>query len=161
MKVTQWLSSFSELHERMKNGADSDVRAEYKAVRDDFAAFLLGVQKLSLNAGEALRQSIRVSRAVPIEFDLATGPVSSITFDISIGGLSTVLSDPPPAGTRLPFRMRLAKAQVPVSGLVSVVKVFAHNGSPRVACRFEDLSPPDRERLELMLFDHVVAQLLE
>jgi hypothetical protein len=54
--------------------------------------------------------------------------------------------------------LRLPGAE-PLSGKVRVQDVRVHEGNVRVAFMFRSLSDADRERMELFVFDTVLAQL--
>lgn len=160
MSLADWLSKFRDMHEKARRGQlNPREAAVYKAGRDELARALLAAQRLTVKPGETARSALRVSRALQLELDLPTAQVRAVTIDVSTGGFSTLLSKAPALGEELRFSIRLPAAE-PLAGRCRVTDVKAQTGNVRVSAQFIGLSPEDRERLEVFVFDTVLAQLV-
>lgn len=158
--LSEWISTFRELHERARRGAlTPGEQNAYRAGRDELARALLAAQRLTLKSGETPRQALRVARALQLELDLATSRQRSVTIDLSTGGFSTLLDKAPPVGDDMGVSLRLPAAD-PVVCRARITDVRPQAGHVRVAARFEGMPVADRERLELFVFDTVLAQLV-
>ncbi len=159
MSLADWLAAFRELHERARRGELAPQEsADYRAGRDELARALLAAQHLGLRPGETPRQALRVARALQVDLETATSRVRAMTIDISVGGFSALLAKPPPLDEEVKYALRLPATE-PMEGAAHVVGVKAQPGNVRVCFAFEDVSENDRERLELLIFDTVLAQL--
>ncbi|MGB8930110.1 MAG: PilZ domain-containing protein [Anaeromyxobacteraceae bacterium] len=160
MSLAEWLSTFRDMHERARRGQlNPREAAVYRSGRDELARALLAAQRLTVKPGETPRQALRVSRALQVDLDLPTAHVKAVTIDISTGGFSTLLSKAPSVGEEVRFAIRLPASEA-LSGQCRVTDVKAQAGNVRVSFRFAGLSDGDRERLELFVFDTVLAQLV-
>jgi len=158
--LSDWISAFRELHERARRGAlTASELAAYRSGRDELARALLAAQRLTLKSGETPRQALRVSRALQVELDLPTTRQRAVTVDLSTGGFSTLLDKAPPVGDDMGVSLRLPAAD-PVVCRARVTDVRPQGNHVRVAARFEAMPAADRERLELFVFDTVLAQLV-
>jgi hypothetical protein len=154
-----WLAAFRERHERARRGTLGPAeQAAYRSDREELARALLAAQRLTLKPGETPRQTLRVARALQIELDLPGARQRAITADLSTGGFSALLPKAPPLGEDLGLSLRLP-AEAPVVCRARIIDVRPQGTHARVAGRFLDLGPGDRERLELYVFDAVLAQL--
>jgi hypothetical protein len=155
----QWLLDFKLLHDKARKGQLREPDAtRYRSGRDELARALLSAQRLQLKPGETPRRALRVARALQADLDVATGRQRALTIDISTGGFSCLLSRAPPLGDELGFTLRLPGAE-PLSGKVRVQDARPREGNVRVAFMFANLSEADHERMELFVFDTVLAQL--
>jgi hypothetical protein len=159
MSLGQWLSQFRDLHERArrKSLGERDL-ATYRAGRDELARALLAAQRLTLKPGETPRQALRVARALQVDLDLLTSRERAITIDLSTGGFSCLLAKAPPLGDEVGFSMRIPASE-PLAGRARLADVKPHSGNVRVAFQFANLPADEKERLELFVFDTVLAQL--
>jgi hypothetical protein len=158
--LAEWLRSFRELHERARRGGlDARQESAYRAGRDELARALLGAQRLTLKPGETPRQALRVARALQVDLDLITSNVRAITIDISTGGFSCLLAKAPPLGDDVRFSLRLPAAD-PLVAKANVADVRALAGNVRVAFQFSNLESKERDRLEMFVFDTVLAQIV-
>lgn len=158
--LAQWLLDFRALHERARRGElRAGDLARYRLGRDELARALLGAQRLQLKPGETPRRALRVARAVQADLDLPTSRVRAPTLDLSTGGFSCLLQRAPPLGEELGFSLRLPGAE-PLSGKARVQDARPREGNVRVAFMFTSLSEADRERMELFVFDTVLASLV-
>lgn len=157
--LSQWLLDFRALHERARKGPlrDADA-ARYRTGREELARALLSAQRLTLKPGETARQALRVARAIQADLDVPTSRVRAVTIDVSTGGFSCLLSRAPPLGDELGFTLRLPGLE-PLSGKVRVQDAKPREGNVRVSFMFTSLSEAERERMELFIFDTVLAQL--
>jgi hypothetical protein len=159
MSLAEWLSKFRDMHEKARRGQLNPREASvYRAGRDELARALLAAQRLTVKPGETPRQTLRVSRALQIEMDLPTAHVKAVTIDVSTGGFSTLLSKAPALGDEVRYSIRLPAAEA-LAGTCRITDVKAQTGSVRVSAQFVGQSPEERERLELFVFDTVLAQL--
>jgi hypothetical protein len=160
MSLAEWLSTFRDMHEKARRGQLSPREgAVYRAGRDELARALLAAQRLTVKPGETPRQALRVSRALQVELDLPTAHVKAVTIDISTGGFSTLLSKAPSLGEEIRFSIRMPASE-PLAGQCRVTDVKAQTGNVRVSAQFVGMSGEDRERLEVFVFDTVLAQLV-
>jgi hypothetical protein len=160
MSLAEWLSTFRDMHERARRGQlNPREAAVYKAGRDELARALLAAQRLTVKPGETPRQALRVSRALQVDLDLPTSHLKAVTIDVSTGGFSTLLTKAPSLGDDVRYSLRMPASEA-LSGRCRVADAKAQSGNVRVAFQFVGLSPEDRERLEVFVFDTVLAQLV-
>ncbi len=160
MNLQVWLGEFCKLHERAYRGTlSSDERNEYVAARNELARALLKAMRISLQPGQTPRRSLRAALALPVTLQLPGGKISTVTQDISSGGFSAILPVSPVAGLLVPFSLRLTRGAVPIDGQARLAGVDAAGPSNRVGFSFQELPADDVERIELTVFDSVVAQL--
>jgi hypothetical protein len=158
--LTEWLLGFRQLHERARSGrlGGADL-ARYHTGRDELARALLAAQKLQLRTGEVPRRALRVARALQVDLDFATSVVRAVTSDVSTGGFSCLLAKAPSLGEEARFALRMPAAQ-PLTGTARVQDVRPNQGNVRVSFAFGALSEDDRERVEMFVFDTVLAQIV-
>ena len=159
MRLAEWLASFRDLHEKARRGQlGPGEAATYRAGRDELALALLAAQRLTIKPGETPRQALRVARALQLDLDLLTSRERAVTTDVSTGGFATLLSKAPPLGDEVGVSLRLpaAEALVCKARITDVRPMGTH---VRVSGQFIRLSDAERERLELFVFDTVLAQL--
>ncbi|MGC3998530.1 MAG: PilZ domain-containing protein [Anaeromyxobacter sp.] len=157
--LADWLRSFRQLHERARRGQLSPAEAEtYRGGRDELARALLAAQRLTVKPGETPRQALRVARALQVDLDMLTSTARAITIDISTGGFSCLLAKAPPMGDEVSVALRVPGAE-PLKGKARVVDVKPQAGNVRVCFSYVGLEQADRERIELFVFDSVLAQL--
>ncbi len=159
MGLTEWLKSFRVLHEQArKNALTAGDRLAYTAARDELARAMLAAQHAALAPGSAPRQALRVSRALQADLSFHDGDVRAITLDVSAGGFAVLLAKVPAPGEGVSVSLRLPGAE-PLKAQASVVEVRRNAGNARVSFQFQVLDDSARERLELFVFDSVLAQL--
>ena len=157
--LTDWLISFRQLHEKARGGQLRGAElARYRSGRDELARALLAAQRLQLKAGEVPRRALRVARALQVELDLPAAHQRAVTLDLSIGGFSCLLAKAPALGEEVGFSLRIPAAE-PLAGRARVQDVKHHEGSARVAFAFVGMPEAEKERLEVFVFDTVLAQL--
>ena len=134
--LAEWILSFRALHERARRGQVRDAEASrYRAARDELA------------------------RALQADLDLVTSRVRAVTIDLSTGGFSCLLPRAPGLGEDIGFTLRIPLTD-PIAGRACVqdVKPMA-GGHARVSFTSTTISDAARERVELFVFDTVLAQL--
>jgi hypothetical protein len=157
--LAAWLSAFRTLHEKARKGALAPRELEeYRAGRDELARALLAAQRLTIPQGQAPRQAIRVARALQLDLDLLTSRERAVTLDLSTGGFSCLLARSPPLGDEARFTLRLPGAEA-LSGSARVTDAKPNTGNFRVSFQMLGLSAEDKERVELFVFDTLLAQL--
>ncbi len=159
MSLSEWLATFRHMHEKVRQGQlEGEELDAYRAGRDELARALLAAQRLTLRPGETPRRALRVSRALQLDLDLVTSRQRAVTIDLSTGGFSCLLAKAPPMGEEVGFSLRLP-ASDPLVGRARVQDVRALPGNVRVSFQFVGLGEAERERLEMFVFDTVLAQL--
>ena len=157
--LAEWILSFRALHEKARRGPLQGAElSRYRAGRDELARALLVAQRLQLKPGEMPRRALRVARALQVELDLGTAHLRSVTVDISIGGFSCLLAKAPALGDDVGFSLRMPLSE-PIAGRAGVQDVKSLPGNVRVAFMFKGITDADRERMEMFVFDTVLAQL--
>jgi hypothetical protein len=157
--LAQWLLEFRQLHEKARRGQLGDRELQlYRNGRDELARALLAAQRLTLRPGETPRRALRVGRALQVDLDLVTSRERAVTIDLSTGGFSCLLAKAPPVGDEVGFSLRLPAAD-PLAGRARVTDVRVLPGNVRVSFQFTGQAEADKERLELFVFDTVLAQL--
>jgi hypothetical protein len=157
--LAQWLLEFRQLHEKARRGQLGERELQlYRNGRDELARALLAAQRLTLRPGETPRRALRVGRALQVDLDLVTSRERAVTIDLSTGGFSCLLAKAPPVGDEVGFSLRLPAAD-PLAGRARVTDVRVLPGNVRVSFQFTGQAEADKERLELFVFDTVLAQL--
>ena len=159
VSLSDWLKGFRELHGKAKEGKLPKEDGEaYRAARDELARALLSAQRLTVKPGETPRQSLRVARALQVDLDLLTTSARAITIDLCTGGFACLLAKAPPSGDEFGFSLRLPGSDV-LTGKVRVADVKPQQGNVRVSFQFSGLTPEEKERVELFVFDTVLGQI--
>jgi hypothetical protein len=159
MSLGDWLSTFRELHEKARRKVlDPSDLAIYRKGRDELARALLAAQRLTLKPGETARRALRVARALQVDIEMLTSRERGITIDVSTGGFSCLLAKAPPLGDEVSITMRIP-ASDPLVCKARIADAKAQAGNVRLAFQFTGLTEDDKERLELFVFDTVLAQL--
>jgi hypothetical protein len=159
VSLAEWMKGFRELHERAKRGQLSSAEQDgYRSGRDELARALLSAQRLTVKPGETPRQALRVARALQVDLDLLTSRTRAITVDISAGGFSCLLAKAPPSGDEVGFSLRIPGAEA-LAGKAHTADVKPQQGNVRVSFAFVGLEAAERDRMELFVFDTVLAQI--
>lgn len=160
MSLEDWLRNFSALHERAREGKLTPTETRrYLDARGELAFAIVRAQQLTLRPGLKARQALRASAALPVSVTMPEGPVRALTLDLSTGGFSALVGRIGTAPPRCEFSLILSKAAAPVEGTAQVVSVAALGGSSRLSFAFENLPAAEVERVEMAVFDCVLAQL--
>jgi PilZ domain-containing protein len=159
MGLDQWLTQFCKLHDQARNGTlHNSERNRYNDARDELARALLKAQRIALQPAEIPRQTLRAALALSISLHLPGGVVQILTRDISSGGFSVKLANLPPNGTVVPFTLRLSGKDT-LEGRAKLISATPAAEGRRASFSFEKLAPDLVERIEMTVFDAVVAQL--
>lgn len=157
--LSEWLLAFRQMHEKARRGELKGAELEtYRAGRDELARALLAAQRLSLRPGETPRRALRVARALQVDLDLVTSRERAVSIDVSTGGFSCLLAKAPPLGEEVGFSIRLPAAEA-LAGRARVQDAKVLPGNVRVSFSFVNQAEADRERVEMFVFDSVLAQL--
>jgi hypothetical protein len=157
--LADWLNSFKKLHAKAARGqlGAGDGVVYYRG-RNELARLLFGLQQLLLQPGQVPRQWIRIVHPLRVDLDFTATRVQAFTLDLSLGGFSTMLSLPPEKGEVVRYGLHLPGAD-PLHGQARVADVKERGGEHRTAFQFVALTEPDRERLEIFVFDVVLSKL--
>jgi hypothetical protein len=157
--LSHWLQAFRDLHEKARRGQlKAGELQTYRAGRDELARALLAAQRLALRPGETPRRALRVARALQVDLDLGTSRERAVTIDLSTGGLSCLLAKAPPVGEEVGFSLRIPASE-PLVGRARVTDVKVLPGNVRVSFSFVNQNDAEKERVEMFVFDTVLAQL--
>jgi hypothetical protein len=160
MRLQSWLAEFCKMHEQAHRGSLSDEElAEYLAARNELSRAVLRAQRIVLKPGQAPRQSVRAALALQVTLHLPAGRLQTLTQDVSSGGFSAFVPALQAGAYTVAFALRLAREGTPVEGNVRVVGTHPADSALRVAFAYEGLAPEAIERIELAVFDSLVAQL--
>jgi hypothetical protein len=156
----EWLKEFRALHEQAKKGAlKGATLTAYRSGRDELARALLVAQRIAVPPGQAPRKALRVSRALQADLEFVDGSVRAMTVDVSPGGFGALLPRPPKVGEELKVSLRIPGGE-PLRAEARVVEAKPLAGSARASFQLMGLDEADAERLELLVFDTVLAQLV-
>jgi hypothetical protein len=155
----KWLTDLKALHEKAKHGALSpEEQQDYRARRAELARALLAAQGLGRQPGQARRQSLRVARALQVEVAGPGRRERLTTFDVSMGGFSAPMASSPPIGEVLTATLRLPEGE-PLVAPARVVASVPAAGCVRISFAFGPIPGAAAEKLEMAIFDLVLAQL--
>jgi len=159
MSFADWLRQFRALHEKAKQGTlrGAELTA-YRAGREELARAFLVAQRLTLPAGVRPRQALRVPRALQADLAFVDGNLRAMTLDVSTAGFGALLAKPPKVGEELEVTLRIPGGE-PLRAAARVVDVKSQVGNARASFQLVGLEEADAERLELLVFDAVLAQL--
>ena len=158
MRLREWIAGFRQLHERAKSsGLSADESRAYSEGRDDLAAMLVAAQRLTLGPGETPREVLRVVRSLPVEVRSGERAVQAMTLDISRGGFSAMVPQPPEPGKTTSFTIRLATGEI--SGQARVANVLYVDGAFRVSFKFQGIGGAELERMNSEVLDGALEQL--
>lgn len=160
MSLAAFLARFRELHKKGGAGTLSpEEREEYRRGRDELARAVLAVQRLSLKPGETARQSLRVARALQVDLGWPKGQVRALTLDLSMGGFASLMAKAPAQSEVVACVFRLPGGGE-LAAKARVVDVVVQASSVRVAFTFQDMPEEDRDRVERVVFDTVLDQIV-
>ena len=159
MGLGKWLSEFRALHEKAKRECLCAAEEElYRSGREALARALVNAQRLSRKPDQPARQAVRVTRALQVVLESRARRELLVTSDVSLGGFSAAMGSAPGSDEELTATLRLPEAEP----FVAPVRVVGRATQPgRVLVSFAFLGSDDaaRARLEIMIFDAVLAQI--
>lgn len=157
MDPSQWIAQFRVLHERVSRGQASDEdRLRHKAMREELATSLVQSQGQSVPPGSQARKHFRVPQVFPVEVN---NIYRLVTRDISRAGFSALVNGSLAVGDDISFSLTLARGTEPITGKGHVAELSKLQGSARVGFAIDAMSEAAAERLEMALFDAVLARL--
>jgi hypothetical protein len=159
--LNDWLKRFTELHRRAREGAalsPAETRS-YIEGRNDLATAILRAQQIALRPGQKPRQALRANTVLPVTVVMPEGPLKALTQDLSIGGFSAIVGRIGTAPAHVDFSLTLAKGTPPIEGPARLVAEAPMGGSTRLSFAFERVTAADVERIELVVFDWILAQI--
>lgn len=159
MGLKEWLAGFRDLHSKAKQGALAGRElTNYQAARDELARALLAAQHVGLHAGQRPRRVLRVARALQADLEFHDGNERAMTLDVSPGGFSALLARPPKVDDELKVSLRIPGGE-PLRSDARVLEVKQQVGNVRACFAFSGLPEAEVERLEMFVFDAVLAQI--
>lgn len=159
MGLAEWLENFRELHERARAGKLSVAELRgYHDGRDELATALIAAQRLTLNPALPARHSLRVARAVQVDFAMPGGKERCMTLDLSLSGFAAMMGKQPSLTMPLDVTLRMPDG-VPLEARVLVQGARRQGASHRVSFAFKQLLPADEERLGFVVFDVALSLL--
>jgi len=159
MPLAEWLQAFRALHERARSGSLSpDDRSAYLAGREELARALVAAQQLTVTPGMRPREALRVARALQVDLETPLSRERATTMTLSIGGFSALLAKAPRPDEALKCTLRIPGGDS-IETTARPVGTKPQPGSVHVSFAFGKLGEAERERLELLIFDTVLAQL--
>lgn len=160
MSTNPWIEQFRALHLRAGRGElNPEEHRHYLATREQFARAMTAAQGMSLEHGVSARRTFRIAQGLQLDLTFASGPVRTLTVDVSVGGFS-VLMHKPPIETEVPgFTLRLPGRLEPVTGQARVVAVQRRVGNHRVSFAIQGLAEKDQARLETAMFDLALERI--
>jgi hypothetical protein len=149
---------FRALHEMDGRAPLNKVeRAEYDRVKERFAEAICAGQQLAVKPGQTARATFRVALLFRLTLTIDGVAQQTATFDVSGGGFGAHLAATPSGdGSEVGFEMFLTKAEA-ISGRARIIEVRSNH---RALFAFVDLKPAHAERLERLLFDEILRQLV-
>ncbi len=159
MSLGEWLRGFRDLHEKAKKGAlAARDLAGYHAARDELARALLAAQHVALKPEQRPRRMLRVARALQVDIEFHDGTERAMTLDVSAGGFSALLARPPRVDDEVKATLRVPGGE-PLRASARVLEAKQQVGNARGTFAFVGMEEADTERLEVFVFDAVLAQL--
>ncbi len=156
MTPQQLLVHFQGLHEKAREGTLNKYElADYDRARSELAELIVTAQQLSVVTGSA-RAVLRIACMQRVDVVFVGTTQNASTLDLGEGGFSALLSPSPPIHATVTFRMQLKDGEV--TGTARCVGQQKHGGVMRASFAFVDVPEHERERLAMMIFDHVLSK---
>jgi hypothetical protein len=161
MSTLAFIKRFRELHERAKKGAlPESERPDYQTSRTELGRLLLIAQQIN-HGGNTLRNALRVAQLIKVELDLGGDTTKTSTIDLAGGGFAVLLPTSQSIGRIVRFKLSLpgfGTGPHPIEGTARVASARPQAPSFRVSFAFHELKPADREHLEMVIIDSVLAR---
>jgi hypothetical protein len=160
MNPDEWIREFRALHQAAKKGelAAADLKT-YEEACEQLARSLVAAQGLIVEAGKAARRHFRVAQALQVDIDFANGRQRLMTQDLSCGGFSVLVKEAPSPKELPGFTLKLPGGAEPLVGRLKLINVVPKSGAARVGFAFEGVPETQLKRLELGLFEMVLARM--
>jgi hypothetical protein len=133
-----------------------DERARYLAMREELARSLVAAQGLQLPAGQNARKHFRVAQLYNVEI---ANLYNTVTRELSRSGFSANVTGELKTGDDVDFKLLLSRGSEPISARARVVAALKQGAQWRVSLAIDRLNEGDAERLEVALFDAVLARI--
>jgi hypothetical protein len=158
----EFIDRFRTLHERARKGVLTSIeRPEYEQSRRELGRLLLVAQQLN-HGGQTLRAALRMAQVLKVELDLGgASPEKTSTIDLASGGFAALLPSSQPLQRVVGFALYLPSfggGTQPVKGTGKIVSSRPHGGLWRVSLSFVAIEPADRELIEMVIIDAVLAR---
>jgi hypothetical protein len=158
----EFIDRFRILHDRAKKGAlTAAERPEYEQSRRELGRLLLVAQQLN-HGGQTLRAALRMAHVLKVEIDLGgEKPEKTSTIDLASGGFAALLPSSQPLNRVVGFTLHLpsfGSGTQPLKGTGKIVSSRAHGGLWRVSFSFQTIEAADRELIEMVIIDAVLAR---
>lgn len=142
---------------RRSTGLNQAEQARYSAAVDRFLAAVLEEQNAVARPGQRRRAGVRVSRTVGVKLEWPGGEERSATFDLGLGGFSSVLSAVPPSDAPITATLTVRRGER-IVGAARVASSRRRNGSSRVSFAFCYLPETDTMRLKTFIVDDLLPR---
>jgi hypothetical protein len=157
MQKDDFFERFRALHAMDgKAPLNKGERIEYDRVKERFAEAICAAQRLVVKPGQTARTTFRVPLIFKLALTIDGVVTQTSTLDVSLSGCSTSLAKAPAEGAEFPFELFLTKTE-PISGRARVLEARRNQ---RTLLAFVDLKPAFADRLERVLFDEMLKQLV-
>jgi hypothetical protein len=155
------ISRFRELHRKRKSDSLSpSEQIAYAELREEFARAMLLGQRLTLQAGQTARQSLRVAHAMKVSFRVpAKMEEKTVTIDLGMNGFAALGSGSIPVGTVCDFALGSSQSLRGTARVVGSTRHGRMGGAHRISFAIQTMSDAEREQLEMVVLDAVLATL--
>ncbi len=163
MSTLAFIARLRELHDKAKRGVlPAGEKPEYESSRRELGRLLLVAQHLT-HGGKTLRSQFRIARMIKVAIDLGGEAVEkTTTLDLASGGFAALLSHGAPVGHMARFEMHLppfgAGGPRLMKGSAKVASSRPQGSVHRVSFSFAVLDAADRDHLEMVIVDEVLAR---
>jgi len=161
MDRTEFLNKLEALHDRIRVGEvlpEAELRW-YREARERLLALAVEVQARASAGDQKLRSSIRMGTVLPVRLETGGWTMLTITADIGAGGFAVIMEVPPPAGREVRATLSPRRGE-PVIGVAQVVDSKELDGLTRVGFGFKDPAGAVRDRMEDVMLDGILDQLV-
>jgi hypothetical protein len=159
MSIRLALLRFRELHDEYKAGVFKSPEALkfYETERDSFLTAMLEAQQLTLRAGQAPRQTIRVNREERLVVMFGPRREGTLTIDIGMGGFAAMVG---PFAAHIPCEFELGSPPDAITGRArTVISAKLPTGAYRTSFQITQLADDNRRKLETLVVDTALASI--
>jgi hypothetical protein len=160
-ELSESIAQFRTLHAYAKAATlTAAERQLYETGKRELVQIFVAAQRLALRPGETARRTLRIPLVLPVRLEFPAWQESAATTDLSCAGFGARLKRTVPIGTAARFSMILPGMKA-LTGLATVLWIGRQVGDTgaRASFLFDDLSEPNRYRLEIVIFDDVLSIL--
>jgi len=157
MDAAVWMKGFRLTHEKARQGQlTPDELERYLGMREELARSAIVSQGGTVPSGKTARQSFTVPHVYQVEI---SNLYKMVTKEISLSGFTVTASQEYKKGDQVSYVLSLGRSQEPITGQAIVAANLRQGGASRVTFEFTSLKPEAAERLELALFDALLARI--